>query len=357
MTVLLASTGETSEFDRDRFRQKYGVEPEQFVDVKALMGDTSDNIPGVPGVGEKTALRLISQFGSLDGVYGNTGTGAIAGAADRKLIAGKDSAYLSQALARIKCDVPLGLTLDGLKYSGFDRPELRELLTELELSSLIKRLGLDSDEPEVAGIPGAEEKEKKACEIITVSAEELEGKNINRCSAAFCEDENGKYALFYDGDAEYRVDYTDAHIFERFFAEKGRTVVVSDSKKLCLEVGKPECGIFDVTLAAYVDDSSAGGYGLSRLSVKYLGKALSDGCDPAPVLSALEPVLAERLKESGQDRLYRDIEEPLAYVLAGMEKVGFKIDRAGLSEYSDELDRMCSEYTLSLTHISEPTRH
>lgn len=348
VTVILASTGETSEFDRDRFRQKYGVEPEQFVDVKALMGDTSDNIPGVPGVGEKTALRLISQFGSLDGVYGNTGTGAIAGAADRKLIAGKDSAYLSQALARIKCDVPLGLTLDGLKYSGFDRPELRELLTELELSSLIKRLGLDSDEPEGAGIPGAEVKEKRDCEIITVSAEELEGKNITRCSAAFCEDENGKYALFYDGDAEYRVDYTDPHIFERFFAEKGRTVVVSDSKKLCLEVGKPECGIFDVTLAAYVDDSSAGGYGLSRLSVKYLGKALSDGCDPAPVLSALEPVLAERLKESGQDRLYRDIEEPLAYVLAGMEKVGFKIDRAGLSEYSDELDRMCSEYTESI---------
>ncbi len=349
VTVLLASTGDTAEFHREQFRLKYEVEPEQFVDVKALMGDSSDNIPGVPGVGEKTAVKLISQFGSLDGVYSNTGTGAIAGAADRKLIAGKDSAYLSQALARIKCDVPLGLTLSDLKYSGYDRPELRKLLTELELSSLIKRLGLDSDEPESAGIPGAEEeKEKKVCEIITVSATELEGKNITHCSAAFCGDENGKYALFYDGDAEYRVDYTDPHIFARVFAEKGRTVVVEDSKKLCLEVGKPECGIFDVTLAAYVDNPSDSGYDLPRLSVKYLGKTLSSGDDPAQVLSALEPVLSARLKESGQDRLYRDIEEPLAYVLAGMEKVGFKIDRSGLSEYSDELGRMCSEYTESI---------
>lgn len=348
VTVLLASTGDTAEFHRAQFRLKYEVEPEQFVDVKALMGDSSDNIPGVPGIGEKTAVKLISQFGSLDGVYENTGTGAIAGAADRKLTAGRDSAYLSRALARIKCDVPLGLTLDGLKYNGYDRPELKNLLTELELYSLIKRLGLDSDEPEqsVASIPA--EKEKNECESLTVTADELAGLGLTHCAVAFCEDEGGKYALFYNGNAEYRVNYTDPEAFARFFAGNERTVIVSDSKKLCLELGRPGCGIFDVTLAAYVDNPSESGYDLPRLSVKYLGNTLSSGYDPAQVLFALEPILSARLKESGQDRLYRDIEEPLAYVLADMESVGFKIDRAGLSEYSEELERMCSEYTESI---------
>jgi DNA polymerase-1 len=110
------------------------------------MGDTSDNIPGVPGIGEKTALKYIAEYGSLDGLYEHLNDGAIKGAALTKLTEGKESAYLSQFLAAIKCDVPLGVTLESLSYGGIKRCELKPLLTELELTSMIKRLGLDKEE-------------------------------------------------------------------------------------------------------------------------------------------------------------------------------------------------------------------
>lgn len=345
VTVLLASTGDTSEIRREQFRQKYEVEPEQFVDVKALMGDSSDNIPGVAGIGEKTAVKLIAQFGSLDGVYENVGNGAIGGAADKKLAAGKESAYLSQTLARIKCDVPLGLTLPDLKYFGYDRPELKDLLTELELSSLIKRLGLDSAETEQSGSGITVEQPKKVRNTVTITVGELCEKGLTDCAAVFGEDENGKYALLYDGSTEYRVDYTVPSVFADFFANVGRIVTVSDSKALCIALGKPRCGIFDVSLAAYVDNPSDSGYDLPRLALKYLGKTLSPSDSEAEALFAVKPILEKKLAETGQERLYRDIEEPLAYVLADMEKCGFKIDREGLSEYSRELDRMCADYT------------
>ncbi len=342
VTVLLASTGETVSYHREEFRRKYEVEPEQFVDVKALMGDSSDNIPGVPGIGEKTAVKLIASFGSLDGVYEKLDSGAIAAQTVKKLIAGKDSAYLSEFLARIKCDVPLGIGLQQLKYTGYDKKALKALLTELELSSLLKRLGLNkedtdstktSNEPEETAVP--------APSFTVVPLEELLQKEISSCSVFFSTDA----VTVYDGKEEYSSPYAEASELAPFFAEAGRTVIVSDSKKLCLDFGKPNCKVFDVALAAYVDDPSENGYDLSRLSLKYLGQIISDTFDSAKALYALAPVLNEKLNQSGQAGLYYNIEEPLAYVLADMEKCGFKIDRAGLSQYSDELEKMCAEYT------------
>lgn len=342
VTVLLASTGETVCFRRKEFRDKYEVEPEQFVDVKALMGDSSDNIPGVPGIGEKTAIKLISSFGSLDEVYGKLDSGEIAAQTVKKLVAGKDSAYLSKFLAQIKCDVPLGIDLPQLSYAGCDRKALKTLLTELELSKLLKRLGLDKEDSENTESANASESTADSIPSITVlTPEELLQKKIPSCSAFF----SGNELTVYDGNAEYSIAYTEVSELAPFFSEPERTVIVSDSKKLCLDFGKPKCHIFDVSLAAYVDDPSENNYDLHRLSLKYLGQIVSDTFDSAKALYSLAPVLNEKLSQSGQSGLYYNIEEPLAYVLADMEKCGFKIDREGLSEYSKELEKMCAEYT------------
>ena len=113
-TVLLASTGETVRYDRDVFFEKYGIEPQELVDAKALMGDSSDNIPGVPGIGEKTGLKLIAEYKSIDKLYENIDNAPVGPSAREKLAQGKDSAYMSLELARICKEVPLGLTAEDL---------------------------------------------------------------------------------------------------------------------------------------------------------------------------------------------------------------------------------------------------
>ena len=348
VTVVLASTGEDKLFDREKFKEKYTVSPEQFVDVKALMGDSSDNIPGVPGIGEKTAVKLIFEHGSLDGVYRDI-DGITPPSAQKKLAEGKESAYLSQFLSRIKCDVPLGIGIDDLSYRGIDGSKLKPLLTELELYSMIKRLGLDS----VTAAPLTADETPAACEaengkdIITVkdlTEAEFVALDVRDCALAFSE-KDGKYSVsVYDGETEYRTEAAADQI-SAFLADHGKKVTVRDAKALCLAFGKPKCEIFDVTLAAYVCDPTDNNYSPDRLSLRYLSKAVGDGYDEPKLLYELAPALSDKLSETKQTELYKNIELPLSFVLAAMEKTGFKVDAAGLSAYSEELRTMCDEYT------------
>ncbi len=343
VTVLLASTGETKVFDRGAFKEKYGVDPEQFADVKALMGDSSDNIPGVAGIGEKTALKLISDNGSLDGLYEHLHDGEIKGATLTKLENGKENAYLSQFLARIKTDVPLGITVTDLERKDVIRAEMKPLLTELELSSMIKRLGLDKDVEEKKITSETKGNDSYCCEGIAVTVQELMSLDISYCSVAY--DENA--VKIYDGKNEYCVNGSIKDISE-FFADENRTVIVYDLKKLCLNIGKVKSKVFDVSLAAYVSDTTEGGYSLERLSLKYLSTVLCDGYSEVRVLHDLAYELNERLKESSQTQLYYGIEEPLAPILAEMEIHGFKIDVEGLKAYSDELSESCDQLAQSI---------
>ncbi len=346
ITVLLASTGETKIFDRAAFNEKYGVQPEQFVDVKALMGDTSDNIPGVPGIGEKTALKLIADNGSLDGVYEHLHDGIIKGATLTKLEGGKDSAYISQFLAKIITDVPLGITISDLESKPMARGEMKSLLTELELSSMIKRLGLDKDETlPLESSVGNESSDCYACgEYKEITASELLSLDIPYSAVSFEDD----FIKVYDGSCSYRLPISEKDNIKDFFYNESRTVIVSDSKRLCLDYGRVACKFFDVTLAGYVVDTSEGHYELERLAIKYLGASLGENFDRAKVLYELAYALNEKLKESGQSSLYYNIEEPLSGVLADMERVGFKIDREGLKAYSDKLAISCEEYAESI---------
>jgi DNA polymerase-1 len=143
--VLLAKTKETLDVGREEFFADYGISPEQFVDVKALMGDSSDNIPGVAGIGEKTALKLIAEFGSLDALYDRLDTADLRQTLKQKLTDGKDSAYLSRELGTICREAPIDTTLDTYRLGAMQTEPLARLLTSLEFFKMLDKLGLQAE--------------------------------------------------------------------------------------------------------------------------------------------------------------------------------------------------------------------
>ena len=328
--VLLATNNETVEMDEAAFFEKYGVKAEQFVDVKALMGDSSDNIPGVPGIGEKTALKLIAEFGSLDGVFAALPTAKHTPSLRAKLEGGQESAYLSQKLATICRYAPVPNGIDEVIYGGMRKDEARRLFLRLEFSAFIKRFGLDAAE---------EKKENTAacpcegCECVSAEqlASRLEGKTLIAVDPA----EEG--LLVSDGEGSYRVEAGIAEL-QGLFA--GRTLITYDCKSLY----KREDGalwrtleLYDVMLAAYLANSNKSGYELSTLVSDWLGELYNENAPRAQYFYRLYAPLSQKLEESGQASLLKDLEMPLAAVLADMETVGFYVDREGIAAYGEHL--------------------
>ena len=332
-TVLLATNRETVRFDRAAFVEKYGVQPEQFVDVKALMGDSSDNIPGVAGVGEKTALKLISDFGSLENIYRSIPSENISPSVNKKLEEGRDKAFLSQTLARICRDVPLDVELEALACRGFSDGAF-DLFAELEFSGFIKKFSLSRGE-EKAGEQGEGAQRPL---LRTVSAEEL-----------WALDKDKPCAIFVDGDRLYCADgeqYLACNgDFTGFLLDRERKLVCYDCKGLYHTLsgtGSPVC-FFDVMLAAYVLNAGEGSFDLSRLAVSYLGEVSDENTPWACVIFDLYLLLEKKIAELGFEDLFYNIEMPLSTVLFEMEQEGFGIDRAGLIAYGDRLDRTIAD--------------
>jgi DNA polymerase-1 len=148
VTVLLASNSDTKEIREAEFRAEYGISPSSFVEMKALMGDSSDNIPGVAGIGKKTAAQLISAFGTLDGIYENIDDKQITKGVREKLLADRENAYLSKTLAKINTEVPLGIELEDIACKGMDKAGLYKKFSELELNSLITKYSLTASKSE-----------------------------------------------------------------------------------------------------------------------------------------------------------------------------------------------------------------
>ena len=330
--VLLATNQDTLVMDREAFFAKYGVQPEQFVDVKALMGDSSDHIPGVPGIGEKTALKLIAEYGSLDGVYEALPTAKHTPSVRAKLESGKDSAYLSQTLARICCEVPLPVTLDDLTYTGLDRAAAKEMFTRLEFSGYIKRFGLDHDpDPTPAADTPAPAQEIPLLTSVT-SLAELAGERIGfDFSDGHATLTDGEHLLAYDGELAALAE---------FLADK--QVVAYDCKSIYRAMSAAGCDWrgchFDVMLAAWVDDPGQGSYAPDRLTVAYLGEIYRPEAPLALYAWRMADVLTERLRKSGQYSLLLDVEMPLAAVLADMEDYGCLVNCEGIARYGMLLD-------------------
>ena len=367
--VLLASNSDTVRFDRAAFNEKYGIEPESFVDVKALMGDSSDNIPGVPGIGEKTALKLIADYKDLDTVYENLENAALGNSARQKMRDGKELAYLSYKLALIERHAPVDFTLESLKTNGMDRGKMYKLLTELEFTAQIKRLGLSSadvTEGESDGglnIPSVSELTPLEMSVMSVDGVE------NNVSEAFSKvkkteitlDEVSKIkqsiaAFVYDGESvalateeeTFVCRCADKEALAKAIKENPINLILHDYKKFCtgfvgLELEK-SC-VDDIMLAAYVINPSQSEYSLGTLSDIYLQNTLGeDAAEKARAIYVLNGIFTEKLKDQSQYGLYRDIELPLASVLSDMERSGFKLDTDALEDFLSVLTETEKDY-------------
>ena len=320
--VLLATNNDTIDMDEAKFLEKYTVPSSTFVDVKALMGDSSDNIPGVPGIGEKTAIKLISEFGSLDGIYEHLPEAKLTPSVKAKLESGRESAYLSQTLARICQTVPLEKELDALAYNGIKCDELRRLLIKLEFSVFIKRFGLDAE-------PTPEEKEAAPVTVAPMDCAKVSSLDV---IALDCKD---GVLTFSDGSSVWTCEGGEAT--SRL---SGKTVVCYDCKTLYKNPALAylrECRVYDLMLGAYLANSSKSNFDLASLVSDYLGEVMSGEIPTAAYIARLYPLISKAVEESGQAELLCDLEMPLALVLADMEMAGFRIDREGIAKYGEQL--------------------
>ena len=327
--VLLVGNNETVTYDKEKFLEKYGIPVESFVDLKAIMGDSSDCIPGVPGIGEKGAVKLLLEFGSLDGIFENQDHPSHKPAMKAKLQAGKESAYLSKDLATICREVPIEKSLEDLSMRGYDKEALLSLFGELEFGSFIKRLSLDAVET-------------KEIEVTPISIDELFGMDADRLTGLALEE---NILSAYDGERAVCVEFSDFKEVLPFFT-KERKLVLAEVKPLLRKLlanGISDLPtVQDCSLAAYVINASEGDFSFSRLSLAYLGSQKQK--EDAASVYELWQILWEKLKEDGVTALYNDLELPLCATLARMEHAGFRVDREGLAAYSERLEQLANEY-------------
>ena len=381
--VKLVSTrmGQTTTVDYTEavFREKYGFDPIHMIDLKALMGDASDNIPGVKGVGEKTAMGLIQMYGSIDRLYARMPeirtapeTPAKPGMV-KKLAEGEESARHSHWLATIVTDAPLDFHPEenGIRAPG---PEAYPLFLKLEFTKLIEKFGLSA-----VAAPEARKETAVAVERVETperAAELLElWKKAGRvallalpdCSAVgvFCETEENRAVmaeLFFEG---YQGDWNA--LLARLFSGEVRKAShnVKDLIRTLLDNGLPAEGfVFDTALAAYLLDATAGSYDLQRLFVAYFNEELpkplylekdafsllGDRAAAAASLdshvtavAALCGVLERKLRELDMETLYQTAELPLCRVLAEMERTGCGADARALAAFGETLSARIAE--------------
>lgn len=380
-TVIIPSTNkgktETNRFDPDLVREKYGVEPGALIDVKALMGDASDNIKGVPGIGEKTAIELIREFGTVENLYDHLDE--IPRERLKNLLAeGRESAFLSKKLATIVRTGEGPVDLESLKRREMDRPALYELFMKLEFKSLIKRMGLE-------GIQANEAAAEEAYDVYEVTSLDELQKTVSMLNAQkelalyAMIDQTGRIggnlaAMILGADGRFYFARTGesigepelARVISEIFINREIRLVCHDVKPLytwLLSYGLDvECGLFDIMIAEYLLDSQADSYSIENLAQRHLGRSpglpeafsgrgrmrFSDLPHDELVRSAGKAVslfvpicrIQElKLDESGQHFLYHEVELPLTMVLGSMEYYGFRVDSDALAEFGDKLER------------------
>ncbi len=329
VSVMLAATrmgrSEIIDYTPELISEKYGgLKPSQLIDVKALMGDSSDNIPGVAGVGEKTAVALIAEFGSLNGVYENIESDFIKNGVRAKLIADKDNAYLSLTLGTICTEAPVSTELSGYLPKERDEAGLAAELTRLEMFKTMERLGISAEAVQMSfNMDDAPEKEFKKCKLF-----EFEGDVIT---------------VLFDGSLAYMSDGEHASVCDKASALdfiKSKKVRTDDSKAL-YHLNLDYDVVFDSMLAAYLLNPNANDYSPDRLCTEYGIAAVrceSEDIEAIARFSVLCDKLEEKIAELGQLKLLNEIELPLARVLADMEQIGFAVDADAIAAYGDKLE-------------------
>lgn len=371
--VIITKKGvsETEVYDGDTFFSEYGVTPTQFIDVKGLMGDKSDNIPGVPSIGEKTALQLIKDYGSIEGVYENLD--AIKGSKQKQNLEDyMEDAFFSKKLATIMRNVPVELDFDELRNpQGFDNEKLRELFLRFQFRTLLSRL------PEEVDVPKAE-----AVAFMEISDEagmrHFQGILDDR-------DESQRLLLYFSFldntmlskrqiETMYAVFKGQSFVIkaDEVFQDQGAKAVLKEiledesirkigyqvknaynvMKKNGIAFTKVE---FDVQMAAYIIEPGRGQYSLKELISTYLFREMEgEGQGLALLMTAqledLAKYLSGEIEAAGAGELLYEVEQPLTNILSDMELEGFRIDRAVLDEAGM---RMQSEIARTQSEVHE----
>lgn len=331
---------ETILYTPQRFFEEYGFEPKLMVDLKALMGDASDNIPGVPGIGEKSAMELLRRFGGLEQVYESIDVPEIKPAARKKLLEGRESADMSYWLATIMRDAPLDFKPEDSLWNRDYKSELYALLKRLGFNKFIEKWGVAPDESShnessASALPRLVIEDAAAMAALTeslavaqsVAVLSLDG--LDRLE--LCDGRQVCEAAWATAGEEYNA------LLRRLFSPEVKKIGhnVKELFGLLKAEGLPLEGfVFDAALAEYLLDATAGDYALPRLSQKYFDGEI----DGAQAVYMLYPELDKRLRELEMDRLYYDVELPLCAVLADMEQAGFLVDRAALYQFGESMN-------------------
>lgn len=350
VTVLLATTKMGNvRYDPAALKEEYGVSPSQMIEIKALQGDTSDNIPGVAGIGPKTAGDLIKQYENVDGVYAALPEMKITPKMREKLENGKESAYLSRTLGTIRRDAPVSKNYSDYLPSECKKSEAAALLNNLEIFSLNEKLGLNGIEAspvlEDTTVEEIKEKESTIEEIKSFIDKnddiyfvaDFSEKSI--CEVCFCF-ENTVLRL-----SSFQLGFDD--FFLDFLGNEKKRKFTTDTKLIhsySLANGSDFLNIgFDISLGGYILNPSSNDYTVSRLAKEYCVQAKSESEDSlvldAGVLKSLTKKMLAEIEANGQSHLMFDIEIPLSEVLASMELEGFKVDKEGITDFGRRLEQ------------------
>lgn len=361
--VMLAATKMgrpvTTHYTPEKIFEEYGVEPKLLIDIKALMGDSSDNIPGVAGIGKKTASDLVSRFGGIDEIYGGLDELDIKQGVRDKLSAGRESAFLSRTLGTINCAAPIETDLGKYASSPPDVFAVTSLLTDLEMFGMLKRLNLKAAEPAKETPRTKAQTPVKTSERTDTDA--LLGELRMAGKAYFTSGYDGGFLTemrFFNGEAVSLATCGTLSFpsFVRDFSEDDKIKKFTfDCKPLYAYAHRNGTDVravaMDMTLAGYVLNPSSGSYQPDRLAQEY-GASISAADEPESEAVLSLPELcdkaAEMIAENGQNDLLYKIEIPLARVLASMENAGFEVDEDGIVAFGNRLDATINGLTAEI---------
>ena len=332
--VRFATTKDNILYDEARFVEEYGFKPNLLIDLKAFMGDSSDNIKGVAGIGKVTATKLVAEWGTIENIYDNLDKLNVSKSVIAKLEAGYDDAKESKWLSTIKLNVPIETDIEAYKPQPANADCVKRLLTELEMFKLLDRLNLDATEAtlsiaqmEKPEITVVEMDEEKLIEILKLS-EPVYYLYENECLKVILDD-----IVYLKNDKTYALDFLQSYVKKITFGAK-------PSYRLCFENNTELKNIcFDAEIAGYLLNALSADYSIKQLCDEYSVEYYPDLGENADIVSLkkLCDTLEAEIKNTGMENLLNDIELPLTEVLASMEYYGVKVDTDGVRAFGDML--------------------
>ena len=390
-----AGKTETEDYTIEKVEEIYGLSPLKLIEVKGLMGDTSDNIPGIPGVGEKTAIKLIKEYGSVEELYNQVekGQANLKGALKEKVINNKELAFLSKTLGTINIEAPIDMTIDKLAVKEWDKEEVLDIFTELKFNRYIERFELGEIKKQV-------EVEKIDIEQIEISSDKLneliqdikqnkciyykldlkqndnqeliikkEIKGIN----IYSQKDNKVYYISLENSLDKLKEIFENNEIQKCTHEIKEDIIVL--KQIGIETSNMS---FDVKIAAYILDSVSNQYDIKNLVATYLNVNIEDYIENEQenvnqislfeqpkkevdksqaiqtyMIYQLKNIVYQKLKENNQLELFETIEMPLTPVLAEMEYEGIYADKDALIEFGKELQIKLNEITQVIYQYAE----